>query len=150
MGRNTFTYEERQSVENGLKDGLSHTEIGKRIGRSKGGIFYEINRGRNGDLPYSADYAHERANQIVPPDNEQDERIRFAIKRGYSLAQIRAHVHIGYWAIKKWMNENQEFVANNSGKSDLLSRIERLEHIVDGLEQQVEILLEELEQQGKL
>ena len=58
-----LSLDERIVIMRGLDAGLSHAEIGRRIGRDRTTIWREVRRNRNPDGDYHARMAHARAAQ---------------------------------------------------------------------------------------
>jgi IS30 family transposase len=73
-----FTHEQRKEIERLLKEGLSHTKIAKKIGRSQGSVSREIRKQGTGE--YNADEAQKNANSAMKRKYLSIEHINEKIK----------------------------------------------------------------------
>lgn len=164
-----YTFEEKQQIENYLKQGKSIYSIAKSINRSSNGLSYEIRR-NGGTENYSAEQSHKKLilNNSEPQDGAKHlaywerETIQNKIEEGLSSCSIakflcRSSSGICYEIRKNGGRGNynaqlaQEFYENKQSNKSKVSasylknswkRSEAMELNIETLKMQVDILFD--------
>jgi len=152
-GTTPLTYTERKIIEEGLRKGLSTTQIASILKRSVNPIKVEI-RINGGKESYNAEKGQTAANGRKKtrfekiswsPTEEQRKFIAEALDKKIPLMKISEHTGIRRQTL--WKLVAKEFPTYKKKASwALYERVDHLENLVECLQQQIEIIFDTIKE----